>query len=129
MPEEVWQVAPKKAGHDMARKVVRYLVRVAVLAVCCALLGGPVFIAWVFFYVAPAMQEEAYAVWETADLVIAYMEQHESTWPSGWGDLRPLADGDGRYVSEHGGHTEMGFRPPLTLDRLQELAHISHQGG
>ncbi|MEX1098314.1 MAG: hypothetical protein WED34_19875 [Planctomycetales bacterium] len=33
----------------------------------------------------------AYAVWHTAEAIIAYMEQHDDMWPTNWEDLRPYA--------------------------------------
>ena len=36
---------------------------------------------------------QAYAVWWTADLVIAYMERHDGAWHRNWEDLRALAEG------------------------------------
>lgn len=32
---------------------------------------------------------DAYAMWNTGDLVVDYMGKHADRWPSGWEDLRP----------------------------------------
>ena len=72
------------------------------------------------------LPHEAYAVWWTADLVVAYMEGHDGAWPRSWEDLRALADeasevtesapGDGSRIIE--------FRPKARIEELQRLVDI-----
>ena len=79
---------------------------------------------WVFFQ-CQRIVEEAYAVWQTADLIVVHLEKNCGTWPSGWDDLRSLvADNEGPYSSERDGAEEVGFRPPSNIDRLAELVDV-----
>jgi hypothetical protein len=106
----------------MRVKLVPWFLIVVVLAV----LGGAGFFVWMFYYAHAVLGSEAYAVWQTADLIIAYMQQHGDAWPRSWDDLRPLAPG-GRgdvYSAERDGVAEVGFRPPLDIDRLQEMVEV-----
>jgi hypothetical protein len=106
----------------MRNKGIRYAILGAVLLV----LGVAGFFAWVFYYTYAVLQPEAYAVWQTADLVIDHMEKHGGAWPRGWDDLRPSAapaEGD-VYVAGRGSATEIGFRPPLDIEALQRLVEI-----
>jgi hypothetical protein len=86
--------------------------------------GVVAFFVGVFVYAHAVLQPEAYAVWQTADLVIAYMDRHDGAWPRGWDDLRPLAAGSGPYAAERGEALEVGLRPPTDLDRLQQLVEV-----
>jgi hypothetical protein len=64
---------------------------------------------------------QAYAVWWTADLVIAYMERHDGAWPRNWEDLRALAEGATEVTesSEPNGHVIVEFRPKASVEELQ----------
>jgi hypothetical protein len=88
--------------------------------------GGVAYFVWAYLYVLTVLQPEAYAVWQTADLVVAYLDQHDGAWPQGWSDLRPLTSGSGNspYAADRGGAAEVGFRPPLDIDRLQQLVDV-----
>jgi hypothetical protein len=88
--------------------------------------GGVTVLVWVYLYVQAVLQPEAYAVWQTADLVMAYLDQHDGAWPRGWNDLRPItaSNGEGPYAAQRGGVIEVGFRPPLDIDRLQQLVEV-----
>jgi hypothetical protein len=76
-------------------------------------------------YYASIVQTEAYAVWETADLVIAYTDQREH-WPRGWGDLEPFAAGmgDHPYQTKREGRGEIGVRPGLDVGQLEKLVEV-----
>jgi hypothetical protein len=104
----------------MRKRAVRYaVIGAALLAVSAAGLA-----VWLFFQAVAGRQEEAYAVWQTADLVIDHMKRHKSAWPRGWDDLLPPAAGTGASVAERGGVVEVGFRPPADIGRLQELVEV-----
>src|SRR5262249_6039768 len=102
------------------------LIRFGILGVALlALVGGGVFV-WMFYFAHSVLQPEAYAVWQTADLVIDHMERHGGAWPRGGGALRPQTEpaaGDA-YVAERGAATEVGFRPPLNIERLRKLVEV-----
>jgi hypothetical protein len=36
---------------------------------------------------------EAYAAWDTGDLLIEYMKLHDNRWPSSWDELIPVMNG------------------------------------
>jgi hypothetical protein len=52
------------------------------------LAGGLLFIVYIGVRYAYVTVPNAYAVWDTAVLVNAYMDAHEGAWPRGWDDLR-----------------------------------------
>lgn len=37
---------------------------------------------------------QAYAAWDTGDLLIEYMKLHDNRWPSSWDELVPAMNGD-----------------------------------
>jgi hypothetical protein len=100
--------------------------RLLLVSLVLAPVGVVAFFVWAFIYARAVLQPEAYAVWQTADLVIAYMDRHGGAWPRGWEDLRPLAADNSSepYAAARGGAVEVGFRPPLDIDRLQQLVDI-----
>lgn len=53
-------------------------------------LGTVLFIGYMIWRYACVTVPNAYALWNTADLVIAYMQQHDNTWPHSWDDLRTV---------------------------------------
>jgi hypothetical protein len=69
---------------------------------------------------------QAYAVWWTADLVIAYMERHNGAWPRSWEDLRPLTELPSEVTesTERDGSRIVEFRPQASIEELQSLVEI-----
>jgi hypothetical protein len=55
--------------------------------------GSLLWVVWLILHVYGVLRPEALAVWQTADLVIAYMEKHDGAWPRSWEDLRGVANG------------------------------------
>jgi hypothetical protein len=85
--------------------------------------------AWAAVHVvqrAVELPREAYGVWWTADLVIAYMERHDGAWPRSWEDLRELADGASEVTesSQGDGSKIIEFRPKANIDELQRIVSI-----
>jgi WD40 repeat protein len=103
-------------------KILRYLLIVGTLVV----VGVIVFSLWMVYYTHAVIRPEAYAVWQTADLVTLYMERHNGEWPRSWEDLRPLADarGKGPHVANREGVEEISFMPRIDIDRLQQLVEV-----
>ena len=68
----------------------------------------------------------AYAVWWTADLVIAHMEKNDGRWPRSWEDLRATeASGDkGTATTNRDGSIVFEFRPRAKIDELQQRVEI-----
>jgi hypothetical protein len=69
---------------------------------------------------------QAYAVWWTADLFIAYIEHHDGAWPRSWEDLRPFVEGT-LEVSEsrdRHGRRIVEFRPKASIEELQRRVVI-----
>jgi hypothetical protein len=69
---------------------------------------------------------QAYAVWWTADLVIAYMDRHDGAWPAGWDDLRPLAEAAPEVAEATGPDASaiIEFRPKASIEDLQSRVEI-----
>jgi hypothetical protein len=69
---------------------------------------------------------QAYAVWQTADLVIAYMERHDGAWPRSWEDLRPLAMSAPDVSESEGpdGSVIIESRPKASIEELQSLVEV-----
>ena len=61
--------------------------------------------------------ENAYAVWNVADLVIDHMEAHNGQWPRNWGDLAAAKQQRaGRDVSEDMAHYRELVAVDFTVD-------------
>ena len=58
---------------------------------------------------------EAYAAWDTATLIIEFMDTHEGKWPSSWDDLFSAA-----RALPHGGRALRGY----SIDTLSTLPRI-----
>jgi hypothetical protein len=69
---------------------------------------------------------QAYAVWWTADLVIAYMERHDGAWPRSWEDLRTVAQPTAKVTNSTARHGSVivEFRPQATIEELQSRVEI-----
>ena len=90
------------------------------------LAGVPCYFVWLLYYTHLILKPEAYAVWQTADLIIAYMEQHTGAWPRGWEDLRPsrVPRKDGPHIAKRDGTFEVGLMPSVDINRLQQLVEV-----
>src|SRR5881398_3502811 len=84
--------------------------------------------AWaavVFIRAVLDVPRQAYAVWWTADSIIAYMERHDGAWPRSWEDLRTLAAA-APEVSESTGLD--GFLWAQTSDFVRALPKALRRG-
>ena len=64
---------------------------------------------------------EAYAAWDTASLVIEYMETHDGVWPKSWDELFSAAQTlptENRILHEYSTNTLN------TLDKIAQLVRI-----
>jgi hypothetical protein len=104
----------------------KWAIRVAVFGMILLVASVVGFFAWLFYHTHAVLKPEAYAVWQTADLVIDHMERHNGAWPRGWDDLRPptTPPAGGVSVAERGGAVEASFRPVADIERLRELVEV-----
>lgn len=69
--------------------------------------------------------DDAYAQWGAADMLIDYMEDHESSWPKSWGDMSPyFTVSNGRVA----GWSYAKIQQPIWIDfdsNGQELIDLS----
>ena len=56
---------------------------------------------------------EAYAAWDSASLIVEYMETHGGKWPQSWGDLLSAAQ-----TLPHGDRMLRGTNAPASIPRL-----------
>jgi hypothetical protein len=100
----------------MAPAKGRLIVGLVIVIVAIAVWASVVFIRAVL-----DVPRQAYAVWWTADLVIAYMERHDGAWPRDWEDLRALAEGATEVTesTEHDRRVIVEFRPHANIEELQ----------
>jgi hypothetical protein len=105
----------------MTRGKRRLIVCLLCIAVAIAACSGIVFVRAVL-----DVPRQAYAVWWTADLVIAYMESHDGAWPRNWEDLRALAEPtpEVNQTAEADGRVIVEFRPNAGIEELQNLVEI-----
>ena len=62
---------------------------------------------------------EAYAAWDSATLVIEYMNQHKGAWPQSWDDVLSAAETlphDGRILRGHSSNTISRIRKLVRID-------------
>lgn len=97
-----------------------------ILGLGMAALAIAVWVAVVFVRAVLDVPRQAYAVWWTADLVVAYMESHEGAWPRGWEDLRPLTEvaTEVSETKEPDGNVIVEFRPKAGIQELQRYVEV-----
>src|SRR5437763_1042319 len=105
----------------MIRVRRRLIVGLVILAVAVASWATVAFIRTVL-----DVPRQAYAVWQTADLVIAYMDRHDGAWPRSWEDLRALSLSAPDVSESEGldGSVSIEFRPKASIEELQSLVEV-----
>jgi len=82
--------------------------------------------AYAIYYTFYVAVPSSYAVWETGDLVIEYMDKHQGVWPKSWDDLANMRGQktNGVYVGKTETSWEAGFRPITSIKELQQRVEI-----
>lgn len=85
-----------------------------------------VFLAYAVYQTIHVVVPNAYAVWWTADLVIAHMEKHDGAWPLGWDELHATSEQTykGTVSTNRNGNMIAEFRPRAHVEELQKRVEI-----
>lgn len=89
-------------------------------AAIVATIAAAVFMIW-FFATLDSSVDDGYALWGAAEMVMAYMDEHEGRWPRNWDDLEPhFRRNNGRV----GGWSFEKFQSRVVIDFAADVSEL-----